>query len=108
MNAERHDINGFTFEVSHGISVIQTGNYDLNFFRSLRIVVFADDKLAFTVRNDGFTPSADCQNGNGRAAIDVDVNVFVTRPKLRRGGNFRTLFRHRYLIYSRPIVHRLK
>jgi hypothetical protein len=88
MNAKRHNVNGFTFEVSHGISVIQTGNYDLNFSRSLRIVVFADDKLAFTVRNNGFTASADCQNGNGRAAIDVDVSAVVTRPKLCRHGNF--------------------
>jgi hypothetical protein len=62
MNAERHDINGFTFEVSHGISI-----YGWEVMISTALdrcgLWFSPMKnWHLLVENDGFTSSADCQN----------------------------------------------
>jgi hypothetical protein len=65
MNAERHDINGFTFEVSDGISV-----YGREVMDGMISIALGRCGLWFSpmtnwhlqVENDGFTSSADCQN----------------------------------------------
>jgi hypothetical protein len=90
MNAERHDVNGFML-----LSKFLTKS---RFYRREIMISTALDRcgLWFSPMTNWHVGLLACQmahnkccNGNGRAAIDVDVNAVVTRPKLCHGGNFK-------------------